>query len=158
MSRSGRKLSALDNPRELSAANGARTLSGNTRSFSRKRRFTDSRLAKIHKEMRVVPIERFQMRGDRPPQFSRRPPSSAAAIPAIVRNICAIGFLDDEVEQLLLAVEMMVEAAFEDAEPRRQCRERWRRDSLWSENTFAAAENDVVERGHYSIALPTGGL
>src|SRR5205823_2368012 len=72
-------------------------------------------LAQVDEEVRVVAVEGFEMGRDRPPQLFRGAPVGPGDLADRAEHL-RDGFLDDEVEQFLLAVEMMVKAALQDAD------------------------------------------
>ena len=70
--------------------------------------------AQIDEKVRVVAVERFQMRRDRPTQLFRRCPLGGGDFADRAVHL-RDRLLDHEIEKLFLAVEVVVEAALEDA-------------------------------------------
>src|SRR5262245_1250251 len=113
-------------------------------------------LAQIDKEMRIMAIEGFQMRQNRPPKLLSR---------------CALGggnvgnrpihlryrLLDDEIEQFLLAVEMVVEAALQDADRVGDVAHRGRVIAFGPEH-LRGGRNYVVECGHLWSSPSSAGV
>src|SRR5271155_2075785 len=70
-------------------------------------------LAKIDKKLRIMAVERLQMGGDRQLQLVGRSPVGGGDLRYFAVHL-RDRFFDDEVEQLLFAVEVMVQASLEE--------------------------------------------